>query len=282
MDLDPLVDSGPSRYAVESDEEDEYNPLEQHDAKDHKEHEFQVKIIGSVPQGTSLLAAFGDAGRYWAKGANLGEQIGAVFVNDIQVGLAFKPSWTKATVIVSESFTRLPINGMHEYSSSLISTLGPSSISILDVYPSPTYISSSLIPQHEAPIRYISSSQDLEMPREAQPFAPPNLVHSTTSSALLAQIVTQTSINTGTLILLPFPRVPAPPPKTLQHSNFSHLMQDGYQWSAEAMNTAHRLLLRGLGHNTSPQWQGSKRDLGISGAATHDARSTIGEGGMYI
>lgn len=84
MDFDPLADSGPSRYAVESDEEDEYNPLAEHPKLD-KQDKFRIKISGRVAQGTTLLAAFGDAGKYWAKGADLGEQIGAVFVNDIQV-----------------------------------------------------------------------------------------------------------------------------------------------------------------------------------------------------
>ncbi|KAF9261081.1 hypothetical protein L218DRAFT_870914, partial [Marasmius fiardii PR-910] len=279
-DFDPLADSGPSRYAVESDEEDEYNPLEQRDPGLDK---YEVRISGQVAQGTPLLSTFGDAGKYWAKGADLGEQIGTVFVNDIQVGLAFKPSWTKATVLVSETFTRLPITGMHEYSSSLLSSLKPSSVSILDAYPSPTYISARPIPQHEAPIRYLCSSQvNPKIPRKAEPFAPPNLIHSTTSSALLSQMFTQTSNVTGTLILLPFPRVPAPAPKTLRHSDLSHVTEDVYQWSAETMNMAHRLLLHGLGEDSSSKWQKSDRDLAAGGSTTHDARNTVGEGGMYI
>ena len=80
-----MADSGPSRYAVESDEEDEYNPLEPRNPKPDEQDSYQIKMTGSISQGSSLLAAFGDAGKYWAKGANLGEQRGAVFVNDIQV-----------------------------------------------------------------------------------------------------------------------------------------------------------------------------------------------------
>lgn len=172
---------------------------------------------------------------------------------------------------------------MHDYSSSLLNELKPASVSVLDIYPSPTYISSRPIPQHEAPIRYLCSVQvNSEISRKAQPFAPPNLIHSTTSSALLAQIATQTTNVIGTLILLPFPRVPAPAPGTLQHSDLSRLNIDEYQWSVETMNTAHRLLLRGLSEDTSFKWQKTGRDLVAGRSAPHNARNTIGEGGIYI
>ncbi|KAL0575712.1 hypothetical protein V5O48_006272 [Marasmius crinis-equi] len=284
MDLDPLADSGPSRYAVESDEEDEYNPLEQKGAKDNGQNKFEFKIAGSIPTGAPLLAAFGDAGKYWTKGANLGEQSGAIFVNNIQVGLVFNPSWTKSTVVVSETFNRLPVNGMNDYSSYLVSELKPSIVSILDVYPSPTYISPTPIPQHEAPIRYLCSSKVIVNPhltQLAQSFAPPNLLHSTTSAALMAHLVT-TSQTAGILILLPFPRVTMPPPKTLQHSDFSHLAEDEFQWSSWTMNDAQKLLLLALGEDSPPDWTKPRNSGTASDATAHESRTIIGEGGMYI
>ncbi|KAK1220111.1 hypothetical protein PQX77_017150 [Marasmius sp. AFHP31] len=282
MDFDPLADSGPSRYAVESDEEDEYNPLEQRNPQLNAQDKFELKIAGSISQGSPLLAVFGDAGRYWAKGANLGEQHGAVFVNDIQVGLIFKPTWTKATIVVSETFTRLPIHGMNAYASYLAITR-KCSVSILDVYPSPTYISPTPILQHEAPIRYLCSAKvDPKIAQAAESFAPPNLLHSTTSSALLAHIVTQTSQITGTLILLPFARVPAPPPKTLQRSDFSNLDVDDFSWSSQAMNGVNKLLLQALDENSSSGWTAPSDDRSTKESGARESRTTIGEGGMYI
>jgi hypothetical protein len=44
-----------------------------------------VKLTGSVQQGKPLVLATGHAGKFWAKGANLGEQVGAIMVNEVQV-----------------------------------------------------------------------------------------------------------------------------------------------------------------------------------------------------
>jgi len=91
-----------------------------------------------------------DAGRLWARGANLGEQIGAVTVNGVQVryvflislsfpidisditdpnmeqmGLAFRPSWTTSTIIVSEALSKLPLCAMHRYAETIIESFTP-------------------------------------------------------------------------------------------------------------------------------------------------------------
>lgn len=73
----------PPRYAVESDEEeDEINPLR---PKPSQDTSVDVKITGDIPSGKALAIASTDAAVFWAKGASLGEQIGAVFVNNVQV-----------------------------------------------------------------------------------------------------------------------------------------------------------------------------------------------------
>lgn len=41
--------------------------------------------MGDLVPGKVLFIASGDAGKVWAKGAQLGEQKGAVLVNNIQV-----------------------------------------------------------------------------------------------------------------------------------------------------------------------------------------------------
>lgn len=84
QDVDPLQDTVPSRYAIESDEEDEFNPLQPRPSQDVSEF-MNVKIVGSIPTAGKLIITSGDAGRIWARGAKLGEQTGAVYVNEISV-----------------------------------------------------------------------------------------------------------------------------------------------------------------------------------------------------
>ena len=84
QDIDPLSDTVPPRYAVESDEEeDEINPLPSKPSS--QDTTVNVKIAGDLPTGSTVAVATGDVAAFWAKGASLGEQIGAVFVNDVQV-----------------------------------------------------------------------------------------------------------------------------------------------------------------------------------------------------
>ena len=74
----------PPRYAVESDEEDEYNPLET-PSKSEPVVDWEIKLIGDIPKGRPLVVASGDAGKYWARGADLGEQTAGVYVNTVAV-----------------------------------------------------------------------------------------------------------------------------------------------------------------------------------------------------
>ena len=86
QDVDPLADTVPPRHAVESDEEeDEYNPLSAPASQNSKVAD--VKITGDTKErnGRSLLVATGDVAKVWARGAKLGEQIGAVLVKGVQV-----------------------------------------------------------------------------------------------------------------------------------------------------------------------------------------------------
>ncbi|KAG6879808.1 hypothetical protein C0992_011359 [Termitomyces sp. T32_za158] len=84
MDVDPLADTVPPRYAVESDEEDEINPLPT--ASQYLDHVTEVKLIpDNIPQGNNLVIATGEVGKCWAPGTNLGVQIGGVYVNKVQV-----------------------------------------------------------------------------------------------------------------------------------------------------------------------------------------------------
>ena len=86
-DIDPLADAPPSRYAFESDDEDEEerfefaqpSPAELRRAKESVDIRFipddQAKI------GGKMIFANGSVGAAWARGASLGEQVGQVNVN---------------------------------------------------------------------------------------------------------------------------------------------------------------------------------------------------------
>lgn len=90
----------PPRYAVESDEEDEYNPLSstRDQERDHgrgpgDEATIDVKVVAPDVEGLKekpMIVASGQLASFWAAGAQLGEQIGAVFVNNVQVRSNFR------------------------------------------------------------------------------------------------------------------------------------------------------------------------------------------------
>ncbi|KAJ3890304.1 hypothetical protein GG344DRAFT_88927 [Lentinula edodes] len=251
MDVDPLADSAPPRYAIESDEEDEYNPLQK--LSSETSSPLEMKVVGDLSSNRPLIVVSGNAGKYWAKGSSLGEQTGAVYVNDTQVGLVFTPSWSKSTIIVSETFARLPVANMHSYAEKLVEHLKPSSIVLLDTYPTPIYVTSQPIALQDAPIRYLSTHQvDHTISSLAERFSPPNFVHSTTSAALMSYVASTPQTTSrpdlkATLLLLPFPRIPTPAPKILGRSDFSHLTEDEYQWSEVMMNIIQKLLFVAVG-----------------------------------
>lgn len=165
------TDNNPPRHAIESDDEDEFNPLQ------HPEDstELDIKLLGDIPPQRNLVVATGDPGAFWARGADLGEQTGAVAVNGVQIGFVFNPSWTKANIIVSEGLSRLPVWAMHPYAQTIIDNLKPtrysfllftlqlllilfSSVALLDEYSVPSYITSAPVPATDAPIRYLSTN----------------------------------------------------------------------------------------------------------------------------
>ncbi|TEB21770.1 hypothetical protein FA13DRAFT_1741598, partial [Coprinellus micaceus] len=90
---DPLADTAAPRYAIESDEEeDEPNPLRTSIAAPAKVPEIKIIGLDESAHGRPLIIASGRAGAFWARGADLGEQQGGVYVDKIQVGLLFIPA----------------------------------------------------------------------------------------------------------------------------------------------------------------------------------------------
>ncbi|KAF9004660.1 hypothetical protein BDQ17DRAFT_1278843 [Cyathus striatus] len=274
MDIDPLADTVPPRYAVESDEEDEINPLHASPTNDTPPT-VDVKIIGNLPTGNKLVIATGEAGRHWARGASLGEQTGAVMVNGVQIGLIFNPPWTKSTVMVSEALSRVPISSMHPYSEAVLDALKPECVSLLDSYAVPAYITNHPVSYDDAPIRYLSTSPT-NLAQEIELFSPPNLIHSTSASFMSILAITNIMVS---LILLPSPLIPHPAPKTIMPSNISHLAHDDVEWSVSAMNRADKLLFDAIKENIDRKWElkDDHRNTTVTTKTTN-----IGEGGMYI
>jgi hypothetical protein len=86
--VDPLADTPPPRHVLESDDEDEYNPLPTLSKLRHVPAEAPVVAIhAKVQPGKKLVVASGEAGRTWAAGARLGDQVGGVYMNNGQVRL---------------------------------------------------------------------------------------------------------------------------------------------------------------------------------------------------
>ena len=84
---DPLSDVPPPRYAVESDDEDEYSPSSRLSSGSEQPPEVKVefKSICEIPSGRPLIFASGEAGMAWAKIVNLGEQQAGIYVNNLPV-----------------------------------------------------------------------------------------------------------------------------------------------------------------------------------------------------
>ncbi|KAF8347527.1 hypothetical protein F5887DRAFT_1131225 [Amanita rubescens] len=281
MDFDPLADNAPPRYAIESDEEeDEYNPLNLTASNPNDNPSaLSVRILGDLPKGKGLVIATGDGGKYWAKGANLGEQMGTVQANNMEVGLIFNPTWTHATVIVSEALTRLPVWAQHTYSLCIIEQLQPTRLALLDTYSAPSFVSSKPIPIQDAPIRYLSTTNEIDplIVTHAKPFVPPNLIQST-SAAYLSIASTSNPIN-ATLILLPSARIPRPPPATILPPDISHLPDDTDRWSTGIMSTSQQMLFVSVGEPGHAEWKITDAQGRLE---TPARKSQISDNGMYI
>ncbi|KAF7303713.1 Membrane-bound transcription factor site-2 protease-like [Mycena indigotica] len=236
MDVDPLADTVPPRHAIESDDEDEYNPLE---TLHGKPKSFDIKLAGFSPSN-ELIVATGSVAEIWARGADLGEQIGSVFVHELEVGLLFQPRWIAAPVVISEVSTRLPLWAIRQYATTILDSVQPERLILLDEYPAPAYISSSRLVK--APIRYLST--DNYFSPEAQPFAPPNLVQSA-SAAFVAHQAERS--RHARLFLFPTSFVGSPAPRDLVPSHRLVLHEDGLGvWDDILLTTAHKLLCQSL------------------------------------
>lgn len=82
----PLADAPPPRYAVESDDEDEYNPLSPPSGSDQPpEVKVEFKSIYDIPSKRPLIFASAEAGLSWAKIVNFGQQQAGIYANNLPV-----------------------------------------------------------------------------------------------------------------------------------------------------------------------------------------------------
>jgi len=91
QDVDPLQDTIPPRYALESDSEDEelYPGAAKRQTKPVPPCEVTVRWTGA-PLGNSLekrtlLVGIGEPGAVWGKGLRLGDQLGCALLNEEEV-----------------------------------------------------------------------------------------------------------------------------------------------------------------------------------------------------
>jgi hypothetical protein len=119
------------------------------------------------------------------------------------------------------------------------------SVTVIDSYSSPAYISSARKQSVDPPIRYLQTRSSSFKPqsRDIAPFAPPNLLLSA-SAAFLGILESEQKVP-GLLVMLPLPRIERPPASTLEPLQVStdwpvtHLEQvteavcSSLRWNAE-------------------------------------------------
>jgi hypothetical protein len=276
MEFDPILsDAHVPRYALESDSEDEPNPLKP-DTNDPKRAPPTFRILGQFEKRPSLIVATGDAGAYWAKGANLGEQIGSLQVNNREVGLLFGPTYTKALILISEALLLLPLFAMNPYAKFALDSFGTTRLALLDVYATPTYVATdtNFDPQ-DPPIRFLSTLNDTcNIP--FKPFETPNMINST--SASFTAIAHWENI-TSSLLLLPSPRTP--PLHTNDFKGTGFLSGDFIKWDVETMKSIHSSLFDLAGESTDTQWALPSEVPPASQDSTKKRRNSNNDG-MYI
>ncbi|KAI0262632.1 hypothetical protein BC834DRAFT_891012 [Gloeopeniophorella convolvens] len=277
MNFDPLSDTSSPRYAYESDEEDELNPL----LNVSTPRLADVSIRGykqCSDTSHAVIIASGEAGAVWAQGVDLGERCGEIVVNELTVGLIFSPAWTDAIVIVSEASLTLPAWAMHSYASTIVDFFKPTLLLLLDSYAAPVYIDTKPLDAVQAPVRYLRTSGKA-LPAPISPFAPPNLIQATAAAYASLASLPASQID-AILFLLPSPRVPIPRGRDITRSLHGSETSGQYSdWPESALQEVHQSIAGLAGARGIPPWKGSET-LPKQLEVRH--LSDIGDGGMYM
>jgi len=277
MNVDFLGDTSAHRYAYESDDEDQLNPLSSHPVQ----RVARVSVQGdSRPENRrkTVIVASGEAGKVWAQGAQLGERCATIVVNDFTVGFIFLPSWSDAVVIVSETSETLPTWAMRPYAEAIVNFYNPTRLLLLDIYPAPTYINPEPVELYRAPVRYLRTRGKTAPSPFLMPFLPPNLIQST-CAAFVSIAILPTSRMEAILLLLPSQHIPIP--RGIDISSPPHASEDMNRsiWSETMIRQVHGCLIDLSGVRGLAPWQGGALLLGQSEIRR---RGDIGDGGMYM
>jgi len=191
--------------------------------------------------------------------------------------MVFNPAWIDAIVVVSEFLTRLPVWAQYPYAEYVLDQFKPTKLLLLDSYAASSYIHPAYIPLHKAPVRYLTLNSSVSIPKDFEPFSPPNLIQSTSAAFFslisLAGRVSPPSPAEVTLLLFPGPYHPSNPPDELTPTA-STLNESDDLWSHSLTKSAHEVLSGGK-HGWKFKGQGGS-------SYSQGKRKNHVEGSMYI
>jgi len=278
MDIDPLQDSAPPRYAVESDDSEDELGQGVYPERVRPHHKTDVKVQFHWPgEGQqAMVVCIGAAGRAWTAGLELGNRLSQISLNDVQVGDVYQLGQTQTNItLISHTF---PEYTVHAIALALLDALKPSRVVVLDTYPVPAYISAAPPRTIDHPIRFLStSSTKIEPTLTVAPFESPNLIQSL--SARLLSILEARPSTPGTLLLLPSLHIPPSPPALRPAPGSSR-----EYWQDPILRAVNDVIFSSLGEEGSGiTWDAEKaRQVGGRKSGREDRRGDVGEGGMYI
>ncbi|KAG8809246.1 hypothetical protein FRC17_003537 [Serendipita sp. 399] len=227
MEVEPLQDSAPNRYAFESDDSEDdigrnaYPGVSERTKR--SKHRYDAEVVWNVNAGAlgggNFFVAVGQAGLAWASGVQLAKSIADIQLDDTKVASVFTIDEHPGDLVLVLKYD-LPISSMPSFASKVLTTFTPSRVTIMDGYSSPAYIAPERRNDLDPPIRYLETACIDEKPtttttsKRIKLFRPPNLLLST--SAAFLSILEQGQKTPGLLLLLPFPQIERPPPRTIE------------------------------------------------------------------
>ncbi|KAG8789512.1 hypothetical protein FRC12_013471 [Ceratobasidium sp. 428] len=273
MDIDPLQDAPPARYAVESDSEDEigfYPGPKPVRAK--RAYQLDIKLDDGVGTENGLIVACGSVGISWASGLD-GRVVGSLVLNDVQVG---EYSLTASGILVLVISHRLPLGAEYTVARAIVEKqTGSKPIVVIDSYSYLAYISSQPTRSDSYPVRFLQTSlSSAKLP--AQPYAPPNLLQHL-PAALLAEC--EYLEKSAVALLVPVRLIPPPAPtEPTAYSTASGEIVSDVVSLGGLVGKAIGVEVEQLG------WDATRVKAGdLSGKSKGRRKSgDIGEGGMYI
>ncbi|KAJ1300524.1 hypothetical protein OPQ81_005335 [Rhizoctonia solani] len=275
MDIDPLQDAPPARYAVESDSEDEIGHYPG-PRSSRATHTYEIESSVLPGDHDSLIVICGSVARYWFSGLD-GQSIGSIRVDGTHVVEYWS---TNSKQLVAVLTHRLPLGAQHLVARSIVETQGTKKpILLIDSYSYLAYLSSQSGIQDDHPVRYLSTSTSAQAPpKKIVPFAPPNLVQHLAAAIMAESEYLQIP---ATVFLIPTRHIPPPaPPKPTEYSTADCLPP-----SLTSLKSVTDGVVSILGLPMDQlDWKTSRigQKPTISKAQSRSRHPDIGEGSMYI